>query len=1178
MACPRCGAAILPGQKFCADCGLALGASCPNCGIPYEGSPRFCAECGHQLGGSNAGSLTGAAAEPAAEAPAAQRRFVSVLFADLVGFTSISEQHDAEEVRDLLSRYFTTARDVIAGYGGAVEKFIGDAVMAVWGAPIAREDDAERAVRAALELVDRARELRLGDHRLELRAAVHSGEAAVTVGRTGEGMVAGDLVNTASRLQSVAPPGMVLVGEATYRATNAAVAFEPAGDHLLKGKQAAVTAWRALRVVARVGGEGREEGLEPPFSGRDEELRLLKDQLHSAERERKLRLISIIGQAGMGKSRLVWELEKYLDGLAGPLYYWHQGRSPSYGEGVTFWALGEMVRRRCRIAEGEDEVSTRAKLRATLAEFVPDPEERRLLEPSLGALLGIDEADWHAREQLFSAWRIFFERIADQGTSILVFEDLQWADSGLLDFIEHILEWTRNKPILLITLARPEIFDRRPNWGVGHRSLIGLHLEPLPDEAMAALLHGLVPGMGAADVQKIVGRAEGVPLYAVEMVRSLLDGGHVVRGAEAYELVRDLPELDIPPTLRALIASRLDGLDPADRGLVADASVIGVVFGLPVLAALTGRPVSELETRLRALAQKELIALETDPRSPERGQYRFVQGLIREVAYGTLGKRDRRTRHLAVARHYEAVGDDELAGVLASHYVEAYRAAPEGAEGEAVAAQARVALRAAAERASRLHSHDQATAYFEQALAVTFDEQEQASVRISAARSARAAGKLGAIEDILRPAIDWYRRQGDGINAARTTAQLAESLLSSSQVDEGVDALQAALADLPADAGSAAIDLYGQLARAHLFRDEPGEALAAVSRALDTAEELGLRGPALQLLITKGWALMGERHPREGVALLMGALRLADQEDDLHSRLRARQNLSGFLSTDDPHLALAIAEEGFALAKQYGLGFHAGALAGNAATSALNIGDLERVLAIEADLGEITNLAMTVGVSGWAAGVAALRGDADGARDRLAVVSRATAGTSSSQDISSEFCMRALVAFGAGDLADARRLGIASRNAFAGGGDAVFGAVIAARAGLLLGDAAGLRDDRKYLDLNAIYGEWILRAQRAIEAGISALEGRPEESAAAYRRVIDEWRTAEFRLDLGLTLVERAWLLGADDGEAAAGREEALAIFAEMGAAGLVERLESAAVRPVAARRVPDRPAERIAT
>ena len=540
MPCSRCGAETRPGQKFCAECGHALSSTCPNCGTPYDGSPKFCAECGFSLGSQMAAAPAATAQVGAgqAELPAAERRYVSVLFADLVGFTQLSEQQDPEEVRDLLSRYFDDARQVIDGYGGTVEKFIGDAVMAVWGAPVAREDDPERAVRAALELVDRVRGLSLGDQRLFLRAGVLSGEAAVTPGRTEEGMVAGDLVNTASRLQSVAPSGVVLVGESTYTATRAAVAYEHAGEQLLKGKRAPVAAWQALRVVARVGGEGREEGLEPPFVGRDEEIRQLKDQLHAAEREQKLRMVSITGQAGIGKSRLIWELEKYLDGLAGPkLYYWHQGRTPSYGEGIAFWALGEMVRRRARIAEGEEEASTREKLRMTLDEFVPDRQERRWLEPALGALLGIDEADWAAREQLFSAWRIFFERIADRGPTILVFEDLQWADAGLLDFIDHLADWTRDRPILIVTLARPELLERRPNFGMGHRALAALHLEPLSSDAMAELLRGLVPELGDADTQRIVERAEGVPMYAVEMVRALADGGYLSRRGDIFELV-----------------------------------------------------------------------------------------------------------------------------------------------------------------------------------------------------------------------------------------------------------------------------------------------------------------------------------------------------------------------------------------------------------------------------------------------------------------------------------------------------------------------------------------------------------------------------------------------------------------------------------------------------------------
>src|SRR5205823_6838744 len=313
-----------------------------------------------------------------------ERRLVSVLFADLVGFTARSDGSDPEQVREFLSRYFDTARDVVARYGGQIEKFIGDAVMAVWGTPVALEDDAERAVRAGLDLVEGVRRLghAPGGEELELRAAVLTGEAAVTIGATNQGMVAGDLVNTASRLQAVAPPGTLLVGEATERATSRAILFEPAGEQLLRGKAAPIPAWRALRVVAERGGRNRTETLEAPFVGRDDELRYLKDAYHATARERKSRLVSITGQAGIGKSRLAWEFSKYMDGLLETIL-WHQGRSPAYGEGITFWALGEMVRRRAQLFETDDEATTRARIAETLAEYVPDEAERRWIEPTL---------------------------------------------------------------------------------------------------------------------------------------------------------------------------------------------------------------------------------------------------------------------------------------------------------------------------------------------------------------------------------------------------------------------------------------------------------------------------------------------------------------------------------------------------------------------------------------------------------------------------------------------------------------------------------------------------------------------------------------------------------------------------------------------------------------------------
>ena len=424
---------------------------------------------------------------------------VTILFADLVGFTSLAEDRDPETVRELLTRYFEVAADVIGRYGGTVEKFIGDAVMAVWGAPTAHEDDAERAVRAGLELIEAVRGLAIAGRPLEVRAGILTGEAAVTLGAVGQGMVAGDLVNTASRLQSVAPPGTVLVGESTYRATSEAIAFEPAGDQLLKGKTSPVPAWRAIRVVGMIGGAGRSDVLEPPFVGREAELRLVKEMLHAATRERRLRLVSVIGQPGIGKSRLAWEFHKYIDGISESIY-WHQGRSPAYGEGITFWALGEMVRKRAGLIETDDAATTRARIAEALVEYVSDEGERRWIEPRLLQLLGVDEGSGGDRDELFAAWRTFFERVSEQGTVVLVFEDLQWADTGLLDFIDHLVEWSRGRPILVMTLARPELLERRPAWGAGRRNFVSLSLEPLTRDDMAKLLDGLVPGLPDAMV------------------------------------------------------------------------------------------------------------------------------------------------------------------------------------------------------------------------------------------------------------------------------------------------------------------------------------------------------------------------------------------------------------------------------------------------------------------------------------------------------------------------------------------------------------------------------------------------------------------------------------------------------------------------------------------------------
>ncbi|MES1239534.1 MAG: AAA family ATPase, partial [Chloroflexota bacterium] len=393
---------------------------------------------------------------------------------------------------------FGLASALIGRYGGTVEKFIGDAVMAVWGAPVAREDDAERAVRAGLDLVDAVTKLAPG---IQARAGVLTGEAAVTIGATNQGMVAGDLVNTASRLQSAAAPGIVLVGEATQRAAAGAILFEAAGDQTMKGKAAPVAAWRAVRVVAERGGRNRSETLEAPFVGRDDELRLLKDLFHATEREGKSRLVSVIGPAGIGKTRLSWEFLKYVDGLLDNVW-WHTGRCPAYGDGITFWALGEMVRGRAGLAEADDEATTRERIAAAVAQHVTDETEAKWIESALLALLGVGGAGGQqiGSDQLFAAWRTFFERMASTSPVVMVFEDMHHADRGLLDFVDHLMEWARTSPIIVITLSRPDLVERRPDWGVGKRSFNSIYLEPLPAADMQQLLAGLVPGLPRASI------------------------------------------------------------------------------------------------------------------------------------------------------------------------------------------------------------------------------------------------------------------------------------------------------------------------------------------------------------------------------------------------------------------------------------------------------------------------------------------------------------------------------------------------------------------------------------------------------------------------------------------------------------------------------------------------------
>jgi class 3 adenylate cyclase/tetratricopeptide (TPR) repeat protein len=896
-ACTSCGADNRDGVKFCGECGAVLAVTCSGCGTANEPGRKFCGECGAALGAAPPAT---AASGPSEAQPVAERRLVSVLFADLVGFTPLSETRDPEDVRELLSRYFDSCRRLIELYGGVVEKFIGDAVMAVWGTPVAQEDDAERAVRTALDLVAAVTALgdEVGAPELRARAGVLTGEAAVNVGAVGEGMVAGDIVNTAARIQAAAEPGRVLVGDATRRATERAVVFEEAGEHMLKGKAEPVTLYRAVRVTAARGGALRSEGLEAPFVGRERELRLVKELFHASAEQSRAQLVQISGIAGIGKSRLAWEFFKYLDGLAEDIL-WHRGRCLSYGEGVAYWALAEMVRTRAQILEGEDQTAAREKLDACLLEHVPDADERAWIGPRLGNLLGLEDRADTDRQDLFAAWRLFFERLADAQPVVIVFEDLQWADQALLAFVEYLLEWSSSLRLYVLALSRPELAERQPDFGRGVRNAATLALEPLPDRDMTQLLEGYVPGLPHELQAQVLGRAQGIPLYAVETVRMLIDRGLLVQDGPVYRPTGAIESLEIPESLHALAAARLDGLPPEERRLVQDACVLGKTFTKRAVATLSGRTEEELEPLLSALVRKEVLSLQADPRQPERGQYGFLQELLRQVAYETLPRRERRQRHLAAVAALEQTfegADEEVPEVIAAHLLAAAEAAPEDPETPAIRERARSALIQAADRAAALAAPEEARRQLDQAAALADDDVRlQAELLERSGVLATRAGEPGAARERLQAALALHEQQGEVDATTRTGVALALVDAGDGRLDDARRRLEAILGTLEQRApGPELARVLARVARMQLLGGETEAALPRIEEALRLAEALSLDDELLHALNSKALVLLFEGRWVEARLLLEGALAHA-RAAELHERWMGTANNLGVL-------------------------------------------------------------------------------------------------------------------------------------------------------------------------------------------------------------------------------------------------------------------------------------------
>jgi class 3 adenylate cyclase/predicted ATPase len=920
----------------------------------------------------------------------------SVLFCDVVGFTPLSEARDPEAVRELLSQYFRVARTVIIRYGGVVEKFIGDAVMAVWGTPLATEGDAERAVRAALDLVAAVAELgsEAGVPGLAARAGVVTGEVAVTLGVAGEGMVAGDAVNTASRVQAAAEPGAVLADAATQRLAGSAIGFADAGEHALKGKAESAQLWRATRVLSAVGGSQRVDGLEAPLTGRDAELRTVRDLFHAAADRRVPRLVLVSGPAGVGKSRLGWEFEKYADGLMAEVW-WHRGRCLSYGDGVAFWALAEIVRQRLGIAEEDPPETAAGKLAEGLARYVADPGERGYVAVRLGRLLGVAaEGDGGAalsREELFAGWRLFFERLAAENPVVLLVEDAQYADTGLLDFLDYLIDWVRDLPVYVLVLARPELGQARPGFGAG-RNRSTLTLDPLDVASMDQLVDALVPGMPAAARAKVTGQAQGIPLFAVETIRSLVDRDIVQPIEGVYRLTGEVGQLAVPDSLHSLLAARLDALDPGVRRLVADAAVLGATFPAEALIAVSEQDEAVVRAALAELVRREVLSVSADRLSPERGSYQFSQNMLRQVAYDTLSRRDRKARHLAVAAHLRAAfaGDgEEVAEVIARHYLDALDAVPDDGDTGQIRGQAIAALTRAADRAGRTGAPARAAASYAAAArltqAGTGGGDPAASVLWErAAEAALTSADYAAAVEQAGQAGDLYRQCGDTRSAARAQAIAGRALRRWGRHAQAREQLTGALAVLREDPGTDTARALEELARLEVAAGSPA-ADALSTEALVLGQDLAVDEATLAgLFTTRGTCHSFAGRKPQAAAYFQAAARLAGQAGDPVRLGRALVNLSDTVTGTDPAAGAEAARAAAAQLRRAGARDLLATAVENLAQALLMTGDWDAAEAELVQAADADGLAGIEYLTCYRAWVAALRGEAPSAQATLA--------------------------------------------------------------------------------------------------------------------------------------------------------------------------------------------------
>ena len=835
------------------ECGSALELRCASCSTPYAPGQKFCMECGASLAG-------GRPATPGPPAPAKprvpnsalpeERRWVTVLFADISGYTAMAERMDAELVKSMIDRCLRRLGSEVERFGGIVDKYIGDNVMAIFGAPVAHEDDAERAVRAALAMHAAIAEI---DPELQLRVGINTGD--VLAGSVAEGgyTVIGDTVNVAARLQSAAEIGSITVGERTMRATGDAVAYRELEPLVLKGKAEPVCAYEAVGLATATPRRQVGEPSQAPFVGRMHELELLDSLYSRVVREQRAHLVTVIGQAGVGKSRLLREIDERLR-AKDPAPAIRVGHCLPYGSGVVYWALGEIVRAEASIVDTDGATDAWRKLCRYVEDLRDDPAPEPGLQSQrmaalIGRLVGIEsppeatqseaQDPERLREAFFSAVRFGIEAQARKGPMVLVFEDIHWGDHGMLDLIEHLARWVR-APLLILCLARDEVLERRPDWGGGRRDATSIFLEPLSSDESRELVSALLPdGADAAPlVQFVAQRAGGNPFFAEEMVRRLNE-----EGADTADR--------LPDTVHALLAARLDSLEPIERLIVQQAAVVGQTFWEGTLVPVADEAGADLPEVLASLHDKDILVPipSADGGVDDEREMTFKHVLIRDVAYGMLPKAVRCRKHFQIGNYLEErAGDrsEEVANLLAEHY---WRAAVLGDEAELgteelapVHRKALHFLEVAGDAATALFSNAEAVDRYSAARGIRCPHDPAAVARIGE-KQGDVALRMGHVDEAIEvwtECLEYQRAQEELERVGDLHRKIGAALWHKGETRQAIEHYQKGI-NLLKDGPPCLelVRLYEEAASLYMHTGDNMLAIYAAEKALRLAERLG---------------------------------------------------------------------------------------------------------------------------------------------------------------------------------------------------------------------------------------------------------------------------------------------------------------------------------------------------